>query len=157
MHAVFTDNQLRRRRVIIPAISCTAIAAIGIVGVIILPDLEQRRDLAAFATAVSFVGCVIALVFVTLIARINYAFASDHDVQQVVEMLETGVPGIEPIAKAMQQGTRLAYRDVEFATRMELAWKRSREEKAHSINTNALISKGNSAASRYLNQRDEGN
>ncbi|MDH0190274.1 hypothetical protein N7676_16065 [Stenotrophomonas sp. GD03993] len=125
-HVVFSERQARRRLVIIQFVAYTASASIGTAGAIIGFELAGQggREIAATATSVMAIVCVIALFVWASISKINYTPASPHDVQEVLDMLEAGVPNLEPIAKAVGQGTRLAHRDAEFAARMENAWHR---------------------------------
>lgn len=154
MHIVLTESQTRQRRIIIPLVAYTAIAAIGIAGALHWSKLlGQGSAIAATAAAVFGLFSAIVLFLIASIARINHTLASSYDVKHVLAMLESGVPNLEPIANAMRNGTRLAHRDVVFARRMESKWKRSKEQEAQSKATSALCVKQVDAASRYLDER----
>lgn len=122
-HVVFSERQARRRLAIIQFVAYIASAAIGTAGAIAGFKLAEQggREIAATATFVSSIVCVIALFVWASISKISYTRASPSDVQDVMEMLDAGVPNLEPIAKALGQGTPLANRDVDFAARMEHA------------------------------------
>lgn len=122
-HVVFSERQARRRVAIIQFVAYTAIAAIGIAGAIAGFKLAGQggREIAATATFVLSIVCVIALFVWVSISEISYTRASPSDVQDVLEMLDAGLPNLEPIAKALGQGTPLANRDVNFAVSTEHA------------------------------------
>ncbi|MDH0794607.1 hypothetical protein [Stenotrophomonas maltophilia] len=156
MHIVLTESQTRQRRIIIPLVAYTAVAAIGIAGPLIWFKLsEQGSAIAATATSVFSIFSAIVLFLIASIARINHTLASNDDVQHVLEMLESGVPNLETIASAMRNGNRLANRDVEFARRMASKWKRGKEREAQSNATSALCVKQVDTASRYLDERHQ--